>query len=509
MTSPSQPAESAGTQSEVPAQLGSTAIHAGAWILVNMVASNGFRIISSVVLTRLLDSEAFGLMQLVTAFMVGLHLFSDVGIGPSIVQSPHGEEQDFLDTAYTVQVFRGTVLWLVGTALSFPFAHYYGDPRLAILLCVINVASFIGGWQSTKLFTEGRRLAQRRLTILDIVIQFAGLSSMIAVAYVTRSVYSLLVGALVQDLIRTVASHFVLPGRRNRLHIHREHLRGMLHFGRWVFISTALTFVVNHSDRLILGKLIPLAMLGVYGIGLNISSLTPNLLFGLTQKLLFPVYSKIHNETTRMAEVFVSARRPLLIVGGFGLAGFVGGGQAAIDLLYDPRYHEAGWVAQVLSVGAWFAVMENSYSQGLLAKGQSRWLAASGAGKLVGMLAFVPAGYLSFGFPGAVVGYAASELGRYAVSVGGGIRHQLVALGQDLRYTALMAAASASGYGASYAVDHFVSHNAALRSIAVFLGVLVVYSPWLRGLLRDLKALRAAGANGAPVPDGAEAPVVV
>ena len=63
------------------------------------------------ILTRLLVREVYALMDVTMVFLQGLHMFADVGIGTSIVQSKRGDDRDFLNTAWTVQVLRGLVLW--------------------------------------------------------------------------------------------------------------------------------------------------------------------------------------------------------------------------------------------------------------------------------------------------------------------------------------------------------------------------------------------------------------
>jgi O-antigen/teichoic acid export membrane protein len=71
---------------------------------------------SNLIITRLLLPEHFGLMALVTTFLVGLALFSDTGVGPNIIQNPKGEEPIFFNTAWTVQAIRGVLLWVVAVA---------------------------------------------------------------------------------------------------------------------------------------------------------------------------------------------------------------------------------------------------------------------------------------------------------------------------------------------------------------------------------------------------------
>jgi O-antigen/teichoic acid export membrane protein len=81
-------------------------------------ASQAMRLASNLVLTRLLFPEAFGMMALVSVFIVGLTMFSDVGVGPSILQHRRGDDRDFLNTAWTVQVIRGGILWIMTLALA-------------------------------------------------------------------------------------------------------------------------------------------------------------------------------------------------------------------------------------------------------------------------------------------------------------------------------------------------------------------------------------------------------
>jgi hypothetical protein len=70
------------------------------------------RLVSSIVLTRLLNREAYGLYRLANVFLEGLAFFTAIGSGPAVIRDPRGDEPIFLNTAWTMQVVRGIGLWL-------------------------------------------------------------------------------------------------------------------------------------------------------------------------------------------------------------------------------------------------------------------------------------------------------------------------------------------------------------------------------------------------------------
>ena len=80
--------------------------------------TQGLRLASNLVLTRLLFPEAFGLMALVSVVVVGLQMFSDTGVGPAISRSPRGDDSTFLDTAWTINLIRGVLRWGLTCALA-------------------------------------------------------------------------------------------------------------------------------------------------------------------------------------------------------------------------------------------------------------------------------------------------------------------------------------------------------------------------------------------------------
>jgi O-antigen/teichoic acid export membrane protein len=456
--------------------LGATVRRGSFWSLAGYGGSQALRFGGNLLLTRMLLPEAFGLMALINALLIGLQLFSDIGIGPGIIQNRRGDDPAFLDTAWTVQILRGIALWIVACAVALPFAAFYGDPGLAWLLPIAGLTALLAGFNSTRIFSMYRHVNLARVSTLELVSQAAGIAVMIAVALVDRSIWALVAGGLAGSLTKLLLSHTILPGLANHFRWDRSALGPMLRFGRWIFFSTILTFLVGQSDRLVFGKLVPLAVLGVYSVGAMIATMPATALSRMASSVYFPVYSRLHNSGRDLGSAFGRVRRPALLLAGWMIAGLAGGGEAAVRLLYDERYVEAGWIIQLLALGSWFTVLESTNGAALLARGQANWVAAGNAGKLVGMVLLIPLGFALGGFVGAVAGLAASDVFKYAVSAFAATRAGLRGWPEDLRLSAWVFATA----WLSWRLAALVEQAGAARltvALAVLLAVTLAWAP--------------------------------
>jgi O-antigen/teichoic acid export membrane protein len=468
-------------EAPAPALRQSRLVRGSVWALVGHGGGQALRLAGNLVLWRLLYAEAFGLMAIVNVFMQGLAMFSDVGIGPSIIQNERGEEQRYLNTAWTIQVARGLCLFAVASIAAVPVARFYGQPELASLIPVVGLGSILAGLNSTKLFTATRQIALGRLTLVDLLSQAAGLVVMVVWALASRSIWALVAGGVGGIFFRLILSHVLLPGPRNRLTWDKESAKALLLFGRWIFMSTLLTFLVMQSDRLIFGKLVSMSMLGVYSIATTWSTFPTQILAHVFQSVLFPMLSRLFNEGADVGEAYREMRAPWMIAAGWLTACLLSGGPTLIRFLYDDRALFAGSVLQILSIGTWFLSLEMSNGSALLAEGKPKWVAAGSAAKLVGIVVLIPAGMALRGFPGAVAGFAASEIFRYVVSLLGASRSRLRGYRQDLVASVLIAATTASGFLTRATVRRLAPIDPTTRWGAFLEGtaiLLVVSSAW-------------------------------
>lgn len=394
------------------------AMRGSAWVILGFGAAQIIRLASNLILTRLLFPEAFGLMALVTVFTVGLTMFSDVGIGPSIARSPRGDDPDYLNTAWTIQVFRGFGLWMVAILLAWPVSVFYDEPQLAVLLPISGAALFIAGFDPTRIETANRHLLMGRITLLDLGSQIVGIVAMTLLALWWQSVMALVVGNLVSVTVRLVASNIYLPGDRNRFRWEKEAASDLITYGKWIFLSTVFGFFSLQGDRAILGKYFSLAMLGVYNIGYFMASFPMLLGHNITGRLLIPIYRE--KPPGASAENFAKLRkmRFALTTGLMFLVllmAFIG--QPLIGFLYDARYVDAGAIVVLLACFQIPMVIGMSYDQAALAAGDSRGFFVVSAIKATLRIGLLLVGASGWGLLGALIGLIVAGVLSYPADI--------------------------------------------------------------------------------------------
>lgn len=415
------------------------AAQGAAWTIIGYGFSQGLRLVGNLVLTRLLVPELFGLMALIQTFITGLNLFSDVGIGPSIIQNKRGEEPDFYNTAWTLQVIRGFGLWLCCLIIAWPIAKAYDNLQLVWLIPVVGFTTVISGFNSTALFVLNRRIALGKLTIFELGIQIISLTVMIIWAALSPTIWALVGGSLVSAFLKMAYSHWLIPEQHNYFTWNKQASRELLSFGRWIFVSTAMTFLANQADKLILGKLFSLEMFGVYTIAFVFANLPQQIVGRLGNKLIFPLVSQYANLSRKILREKILKKRQFMLIGlACLLTILVSFGDIIIRNLYDERYVQATWMLPILALGIWPFILSNSINPLLLSIGKPLYSAYGNLLKFIYMIIGLPLAFSLMGVLGAIIIVAFNDLLFYGVIIYGAWREKLVMVGQDIQTSVLL-----------------------------------------------------------------------
>lgn len=408
----------AATQSvAAPDSLRARAFRAGRWILAGHFGSLVLRFVGTIILSRIFSPDVFGILAIVMSVQVILSLLTDIGLRQAVIQSTNGADAEFLKTAFTFQILRGVFIWILCVAFScflslsityklFPAQSVYSNTSLPVYLMVASLSSVLMGFQSMKAVTAGRNLQIERVSILEILVQLISLLFVIITGWLTRSIWSYIIGLLFSAAITALFSHVFLKGPRDRLGWSKTAADELIRFGRWTFLSSLLSAFAANGDRLLLGGWLSAQTLGFYSVAYNLVSVPDGLANRLFGAVSFPALSEAsRSRPERFAGIYLRMRwasdASLLFIAGLLFAA----APSIVGLLYDARYASAGWMLQYLS----FSLVFTRYSlaqSAYLALGRPQYVTLLSSAKLISLFSLTIVMYYTMGVEGAVLGIA-------------------------------------------------------------------------------------------------------
>jgi O-antigen/teichoic acid export membrane protein len=372
--------------------------------LLGFGGSQVLRLAGNLVLSRLLFPEAFGLAAIVSVFLTGLQLLSDVGLEPSVVQNERGADRRFLDTVWTFQIARGIALAVMAVALAVPAALLYREPQLAPLMAVAALSPLLAGFNATAIYVLRREVRLGPLVALEVAARASGLAVMIAWAWWRPSVWALVGGGLVDAVVSLVLSHRLPAAGRDRIGWDADAARAVVRFGKWIFLSSGVFFFGRQGDRLLLGQFLGMRILGIYNIALFLSDAVGMAINRVTHGVFFPVFSRAARDGPgRLRDVYYAARLRTDLLAVPALGGLCVLGDDVVRFLYDARYAEAGWILQALCLRVAMGCVLDPCETCLFALGHTRYGFLSNVAMTVWIWVAIPVGWWLAGLEGLVV----------------------------------------------------------------------------------------------------------
>lgn len=259
-------------------------VAAAGWSTLAFIAQTAMRLGSTVVLTRLLAPEVFGIFAVILSVNYVAVMLSDFGIRSLILTREHEIDDAFLRSCWTVQVLRGLALGLVVTLVGLGLAGLqelgifapdtsYADPVLPWAVAAMSLTLVLQGLESPVKFVHEKRMHFRRVTWTALVVQLFGMIVTITLAFALENVWAVVIGGLATAATSLAVSHLAFGGPAMRPLWRRDHVRVLFQRGRWLVSHSAMTAAINVADRILLGLFLPAGAFGMYFIGRQIVDL--------------------------------------------------------------------------------------------------------------------------------------------------------------------------------------------------------------------------------------------
>lgn len=283
--------------------LKSKGLNALIWDFFGKIAKFGTTFIVTIVLARLLEPSDFGLIAMIMVIVMIAMIFTDVGLGSSLIQR-RKVLQIHYDSVFYFNIFVGVILTLITFVSAEPISIFYHNERLISLtqaisfLFVINAFSSV---QTNKLRKELNYAALAKANVMAAVLSgIAGISLALYGAGVWSLVAQVLARSVFYNIFVWYASKWI-PS----LMFSFKALKQLWGFGFRMFLSGLLNTVYSQLDVLIIGKLFTPGILGFFDQAKKLDALIIRFSSQSIMSVMFPILSKIQNDLPRFQNIAI------------------------------------------------------------------------------------------------------------------------------------------------------------------------------------------------------------
>lgn len=273
------------------------------WSFIGVGGQAILQLIVLAILARLLSPADFGVVSAAVVVSQFSNIFSELGVGPAIIQRSDIKEDD-LRVGFTLSLFFGTFIALLIYLCAPIISGFFKIPQLEKVLFIYSFIFIIKGFSAISEALLQRELKFKIITSIELF-SFAFGYACVGIYLADQGYgYWSLVGAhLSQSFIKAVG---VIVCRFHSMKplLDKKIIRGLLYFGSGHSIARIANFLANQGDNLVIGRMLGAEALGNYGRAYQLVVMPANMFGQVFDRVLFPVMSKVQDDTRKLSEAY-------------------------------------------------------------------------------------------------------------------------------------------------------------------------------------------------------------
>ena len=326
---------------------GRAAVRGFGWSISAHIGTRVILLAGTMVLTRILDPEDFGVAAYAFTLVGCLRVFQGLGLGPAMIYLEDSRESR--DTAFWLAVVIGLSLAAaiyVGAPLA---AWFFRDPRAAPIVRILALQLPISSLALVHEFVLRKNLAFGRATSPEYIRAIGKVGVSISLAVLGAGAFSLIYGQLVGAFLVTVMFWILLPWRP-RLVFSVAQARLLTTFGSKIVAASTVEAVIRYADHLLVGRFLGASALGVYAIGFRLPELVVSQTSVVAARVIYPILSFVGGDRQTRLRHFSAALRYMALAAlpaGVGLALVAG---PVVLLAFGEEWKQAAAVTRPLAL---------------------------------------------------------------------------------------------------------------------------------------------------------------
>jgi O-antigen/teichoic acid export membrane protein len=225
----------------------------------------------------------------------------------------------------------------------------------------------------------------------------------ITLAIFYSNYWAIIISGFISQFVKVVLSYICFSGSAHRWRLSTARAVDLWRFSRFITGSTILTLAISQFDKIVIAKLFPLNILGLYVIASSVAAVPRSLADAYATRVLFPAYSETNRlRPQELRHVFYAQKRNLSYLYNFSIGGLISCSPLVVKILYTRQYGLVAVYMQIMLVATLFAMSNSATNDVMIARGES-WFTLSANLVRVAFIALIgPGAYFIGGVTGII-----------------------------------------------------------------------------------------------------------
>lgn len=265
------------------------------------------------VLSRTIPKADFGTVAIATVIIAFFSIFSDLGIGPGIIQNQNLSKRD-LSNIFSLTVWIGVLLSTLFFFSSTLIANFFNDPTLINICRILSVNLFFASLNivPNALLVKAKRF--RFIAFRTLIVQATCGIIAVTSAYCGAGIYALLVNPIGSSIIIFFINLKQNP-QRLRLTLGIESMRKIFSYSMYQFFFNLINFASRNLDKLLIGKYLGNIKLAYYDKSYMLMMLPLQNITHVISPVMHPIFAEYQNDIKHIASSYEKVVRFLAFIG--------------------------------------------------------------------------------------------------------------------------------------------------------------------------------------------------
>ena len=403
------------------------------WITAQRFSQVIVNFVSGIILARLLSPEDYGLIGMLSIFMLISGMFIDGGFGFAIIQKKKPTQEDY-STVFFWNLGLAIILYFVLYVSAPAIASFYHVPLLCKVLRVVGVVLIINALRAIHENMLNKQFQFKKLAITSVASSIISLALTICLAYKGFGVWALVAHNLIQQTIPLFV-YWLTNNWFPKLVFSLKSFKELFSFGFYMLMNGLLGTIVNNIQGLLIGRLYTPSLMGYYSKAHSTETLASTTISQAVTQVTFPMYSKLQDQLERMKTVIKRLTITMAFVCFPMLFILILVSKPLFILLYSAKWLESVPYFQLLCVSGLAVSLASINSQPIAAIGKSKVMFYWGIVKHTLGIALIVGGLSIAGIWGMLVGMVVKSWLVYFINcylvdkyIGYGMKEQMLDL---------------------------------------------------------------------------------